>query len=149
EEEYQFIEELKKRSDGSYQLVDIYSMMVFEKNNSSRLVEVRGIEAGFPFYGEVKGKGQLLPDGLYISEDLQRLWDVQIGDAVQLGELKFHIKDIIKVDSLVGLRGFSLAPRVYLPLVDLKKSGLLKFGATGGYSQHFLFKNYTTKDLES
>lgn len=149
EEEYKFIDELKKRSDGSYQLVDIYSMMVFDKNKSSRLVEVRGIESGFPFYGEVKGVNKLRPDGLYISEDLQRLWDVQTGDSVQLGELKFKIKDIIKVDSSVGLRGFSLAPRVYLPLSDLRKTGLLKFGATGGYSQHFLFKNFTPEDLEN
>lgn len=147
QEEIKFIDELKTRALGSYQIVDIYSMMVFEKSKSSRLVEVRGIEEGFPFYGTVRGEDNLKPDGLYISEDLERLWDVKKGDSVQLGDIHFQIKDIIREDSSVGLRGFSLAPRVYLPLNELKKTGLLKFGATGGYAYHFRFNNASVEDL--
>lgn len=149
EEEYNFIEELKERADSSYKIVDIYSMLTLERSKNTRLVEVRGIEAGFPFYGSIQGSEALQPSGLYISEDLERLWGVEKGDEVLLGEKSFKVKDIIRKDTSVGLRGFSLAPRIYLPLSDLEKTGLLKFGATGSYAYHFLFTDYGKVHLEN
>lgn len=149
EEETSYIAKLKAQAQDYYKIVDIYSMLTVQKNKDTRLVEVRGIEEGFPFYGSIKAAAPLRADGLYISEDLERLWDIKKGDSVQLGELTLQIKDIIREDSSVGLRGFSLAPRVYLPLKDLEKSGLLKFGATGSYAYHFLFNDASLKDLET
>src|SRR5690554_5197211 len=51
EEELKFIEDLKERSEASYKVVDIYSMLTLERTKDTRLVEVRGIEEGFPFHG--------------------------------------------------------------------------------------------------
>ncbi|HLW56958.1 MAG TPA: FtsX-like permease family protein [Bacteriovoracaceae bacterium] len=149
EEELKFIEDLKERSEASYKVVDIYSMLTLERTKDTRLVEVRGIEEGFPFHGSIQASEPLTATGLYISEDLERLWGVTKGDTVLLGELSFQVKDIIRKDSSVGLRGFSLAPRIYLPLKDLEKTGLLKFGATGSYAYHFLFPRYTKTHLEN
>src|SRR5690606_36085519 len=112
---------LKERSQASYMVVDIYSMLTLDKSKDTRLVEVRGIEEGFPFHGAIQAEHPLKADGLYISEDLERLWGVEKGDKVLLGELSFEVKDIIRKDTSVGLRGFSLAPRIYLPLSELKK----------------------------
>lgn len=149
DEELSFIKELKNKAQGSYKIVDIYSMMTLERTKDTRLVEVRGIEEGFPFYGSIEATTPLTTDGLYVSKDLKRLWGVEKGERIILGEKTFEVKDIILQDSSEGLRGFSLAPRVYLPLKDLKSTGLLKFGATGSYAYHFYFPHYSPLDLKN
>lgn len=133
----------------TYKIVDIYSMITFLKDSQVRLVEIRSIQEGFPFYGEIVLKsGTFHSHGFFISKDLAELWDVQPGDEFQIGTLKTKVDGVIQQDSSQGLRGFSLAPRVYLPLEQIEKSGLLKEGATGSFAYHFHFANPQEKVSE-
>jgi putative ABC transport system permease protein len=122
-----------------YKVIDIYSMVTHVKEKQARLVEIRAVEKAFPFYGNISvdGQAQSINSGLYISKDLEKLWNISKGDWLVVGDLKLMVSGIVQEDSSLGLRGFSLAPRVYLPLEELTKSGLLKPGATGNYAYHF------------
>ena len=133
----------------TYKLIDIYSMVRHEKSFQTRLTEIRSVEEGFPFYGKVTLKeGGFKADGLYISKDLAEIWGIAVGDNLKIGEKVFAVKGIVLSDSSQGLRGFSLAPRIYLPLKDVEQTGLLKPGSTGSYARHFLIPRYLPEDFE-
>lgn len=126
-----------------YRIIDIYSMITHLREKASRLVEVRSTEAGFPFYGKMKlQSGEFSSDGLYISKDLADLWRVEANDDLQIGEVIMKVSGVVEDDSSMGMRGFSLAPRIYLPLSKLEVSGLLKPGATGSFARHFKLDDF-------
>ena len=140
---------VKKFSHKTYKVVDIYSMVRQEKTLQTRLVEVRSVEDGYPFYGKISVReGQFRPDGLYISRDLAELWGIGTGEKLKVGEKKFDVKGIVDNDSSQGLRGFSLAQRIYLPLSEVEQTGLLRPGATGSYARHFLLPEFTAQKFE-
>ena len=133
----------------SYRLIDIYSMIRLEKSSQTRLVEIRSFEKGFPFYGKISLlNGQFDSQGLYISQDLARLWGAAVGDDLKVGEKLFKISGIVAKDTSQGLRGFSLAPRIYLPLKDVEETGLLRPGSTGSYAYHYLIPQFEEKDFD-
>ena len=133
----------------TYKVVDIYSMVRHEKTFQTRLTEIRSIEEGFPFYGKITlQKGLFLLDGLYISKDLAEIWGISVGEDLKVGEKIFQVKGVVENDSSQGLRGFSLAPRIYLPLNEVENTGLLKFGSTGSYARHFLIPKHKEEDFE-
>ena len=128
----------REREHRSYQLIDIYSMVTHVKSFDSRLVEIRSYEDGFPFYGAIKlTQGEFVSGGFFISQDLSSLWGVTTGDKLKVGTEEFEIQGIVESDSSIGIRGVSLAPRVYLPLNLVQKAGLIREGSTGQFSFHF------------
>ena len=134
----------------NYRIIDIYSMITHLREKASRLVEVRSTESGFPFYGKMvlKERGEFSSDGLYISKDLADLWEVRPDDELQIGDVVMKVAGIVQDDSSMGLRGFSLAPRIYLPLSKLEVSGLLKPGATGSFARHFKLIDHSPEKIE-
>jgi putative ABC transport system permease protein len=140
--------EEKMKGKTTYQVIDVYSMVTHLKNEQTRLVELRGIEKGFPFHGEIKLESGVFDfRGFYISKDLSELWQVKVGEVLQVGGLKLVVKGIVSADTSVGLRGFSLAPRAYLPISEIQRAGLLKPGSTGGFAYHYLLPGMTKPDL--
>ncbi len=132
-----------------YRIIDIYSMITHLRAKASRLVEVRSTEQGFPFYGKMKLRsGEFSSDGLYISKDLADLWQVEANDDLQIGEVVMKVAGVVEDDSSMGMRGFSLAPRIYLPLSKLEVSGLLKPGATGSFARHFKLDAFTPEKIQ-
>jgi putative ABC transport system permease protein len=127
-----------------YKIIDIYSMVTHLKMKASRLVEIRNTEEGFPFYGDVKVKdGTFSSQELFISKDLADLWQVEKGDELQVGEVTLRVSGVVTDDSSMGLRGFSLAPRIYFPLSKLESTGLIKPGATGSFNRHFKLDKFS------
>jgi putative ABC transport system permease protein len=126
----------------SYQVIDLYSMITVVESGSSRLAEVRGAGSGFPFYGVLRpSEGNFDPEKLYISRDLAEIWKIGKGDELQVGTIRMKITDVITQDTSSGLRGISLAPRIYFPLSQLPLTGLLRPGATGSFAWHFRLKD--------
>jgi len=146
---------LRPRTEKKYRVLDLYSMVSFKKNKQSRLVEIRGVEHGFPFYGKIKTRsGALFEPGnaVYASKELTNLWGLNAGDKLLLGGLELEVRDVILEDSSVGIRGVSLAPRLYVPLENLEKTGLTKSGSIGTHSVHIKLKELSLssiKDLKS
>lgn len=141
---------ISKLPHNTYKLIDIYSMIRHEKTSQTRLAEVRAVEEGFPFYGNISlREGDFKVDGLYISKDLAEIWGIALGDDLKVGERIFKVQGIVESDSSQGLRGFSLAPRIYLPLKDVEETGLLKPGSTGSYARHYLIPEFLPEQFES
>jgi putative ABC transport system permease protein len=117
-------------------------------NGKVRLVEVRGVEAGFPFYGDIEleagapysqrlltGFGALVPPEFLLEMGLS------VGDRIRLGGRPFTIRAVVTRDRVQrGGMNFAFGPRVYVALEDLRGLGLLGFGSSATY-QTFLKVN--------
>jgi putative ABC transport system permease protein len=115
--------------------VNFASMVLFPKSGGTRLVNVRAIEDGFPFYGSLEteparqdktvgGENVALVD-----QTLMLQFDAQAGDSVKVG------KNIYKIDgevlSVPGQSGIAstVAPPVFVKLSSLEGSGLMQKGS--------------------
>ncbi|MBE2214560.1 MAG: ABC transporter permease [Opitutaceae bacterium] len=111
------------------------SMVLFPASGQSRLVSVRAIEDGFPFYGAIetrpveaattfRGRRAVL-----VEENLMLQFGARVGDELRLGTQTFEIAGaLIKVPG--ESPGFNLvAPRVYLPMQYLEQTQLVQRGS--------------------
>jgi putative ABC transport system permease protein len=115
-----------------------------EGNGNVKLVELRGVEAAFPFYGRIDllGGGEWSHDllagrGAIVQPELLVALDLQPGDDLRLAGETFTIRGVIGRDRVQGGTGIAFGPRVYLDLADLRDTSLLGFGSRAGY-QHLL-----------
>lgn len=119
------------------------SMVVFPKSGDTRLVQVRAIDGGFPFYGGIEatpagavaewraGRGALVEQGL------MEFFGAKVGDPVKVGEVTLPI-----AGTLTGVPGEtmamgSIAPRVFVPMARVAESGLLGQGSLASYKVYF------------
>ncbi len=131
----------------SYRILDMSSMLYNPKKDESRLVELRVIEPGFPFYGSLdnsKGAIDLSPlsdffkteDCLLVHVDTMRSLELTLGQYLRLGEKNFRFCDVVEKDSSLGFRAFALAPRIYLSRKNLEGTGLYGEGSIASHSIH-------------
>lgn len=141
-------EETRDLPHQRYKVVEIYSMVTEMETGQARLVELRGVESNYPFHGKVKIKDNKFDPGVvYVAKDLEELWKISTRSRLRIGEIEVAVSGVIEDDTSVGLRGFSLAPRVQVPLSLLEKSGLLRPGATGNYAYHFHFTSLSKEEV--
>ncbi len=106
----------------------------------ARMVELRGVEKGFPFYGTLA-----LQNGVQYSHDLLRRGGalvrpelltqlgIAVGGRIVIGGRPFTIRGVIDQEPGRSVGGFSFGSRVLVDLADLKASGLLTFGSRANY----------------
>jgi putative ABC transport system permease protein len=117
---------------------------------ATRLVQVRALRGGFPFYGEfattpaaargeiASGANALIEEGLVVQYGLKP------GDTVKLGTGEFRVAGgLLKVpgESAAGIT--ALAPRVFIPLEAVTATGLLKQGSLARYRVYLKFPENT------
>ena len=109
------------------------SMLVFPTaHDATRLVQVRAVEANFPFYGKFEtaplGAAAELQAGrpvVVLEETLLTQFGVKVGDEVKLGQATFTIAGtILKVPGESAAIA-TFAPRAYVPLGWLTATGLM------------------------
>ena len=111
----------------------------------ARMVELRAVEAGFPYYGKMKLADDVPYDhrlleqfGVLVRPELLAQLDVTVGDALTIGSKTFTIRGVIQSEPGRRLGAFSIGPRVFVDLVDLEQTGLMGFGTRA--SQQRLLK---------
>ena len=122
------------------------SMILFPKSGRSRLVSVRAIEDGFPFYGSFetvpKGVGTTFRSdrSVLVEETVMLGFDARVGDELKIGTTTFTIAGALK--SVPGESpGFNLvAPRVYMPMRYIEETGLVQRGSRVQYRLYFAFE---------
>lgn len=121
------------------------SMILFPKNEGTRLVQIRALEGEFPYYGELETipvtAGQTFRSGQHalVDQTLMLQYDVEVGDSVKVGEVTFKIDGtLLKAPGQTGLNA-SIAPAVYIPLRYLKQTGLLQKGSRINYRYYLKF----------
>ncbi len=102
----------------------------------ARMVELRAVEPGFPYYGRMKladdlpYSHELLQDfGVLVRPELLAQLDVQVGDALSIGSQRFTIRGVLLSEPGRRLGAFSIGPRVFVNLADLEKTGLMAYGS--------------------
>ncbi|RRQ47554.1 hypothetical protein DZC72_17370 [Maribacter algicola] len=123
--------------------VKFASMAAFVKNGQTKLVQVRGVEGNFPFYGELETepataaleyqeKGGALVDATAMIQ-----FDLKVGDSVKLGSITFPIVgSLITAPGSTGI-GTSVAPPIIVPFEYMELSGLLQKGSRLEYAYYF------------
>jgi putative ABC transport system permease protein len=138
--------ELIARIDQRLQTAGAHSMRSIElatmarpadrPDGRARMVELRAVETGFPYYGTMKladdipYEHRLLEDfGVLVRPELLAQLDVKVGDALTIGAKRFTIRGVIESEPGRRLGAFSIGPRVFVDLADLEQTGLLGFGS--------------------
>jgi len=115
------------------------SMALFPEQDRTRLVEVRGLSGGFPFYGEIEtGPPGLSLEGhdepvALVEDSLMIGYGLEPGDTVRLGETGFRILGAL--EQVPGEAAFAgiFAPRIYVPRRHVAGTGLVQFGSLVRY----------------
>ncbi|HLT51378.1 MAG TPA: FtsX-like permease family protein, partial [Arenibacter sp.] len=132
--------------------INFPSMASFLRNGSSKLVQIRGIEGGFPFYGELdtepknaateyQTRGAALVDATVMLQ-----LGIVPGDSIKVGEVTLPIAGALK--SVPGSSSVfsSIAPPVVIPYRYISATGLIQKGSRLDYEYYFVASPDT--DLE-
>jgi putative ABC transport system permease protein len=109
----------------------------------TQLVELKAVEAGYPFYGalvtEPAGALDTLIGGgrALVHESLLSRLGLRVGDAFRVGAAELTIAGVIlkEPDRAIGV--FSLGPRVLIAAADLDRTGLIQPGSRVRYRTLF------------
>jgi putative ABC transport system permease protein len=112
------------------------SMVYAPRPERSRLVDVRGVEAGFPFHGEVRTEPAGLWTRLQEDDDVALVdpsllvqLEAKLGDELVLGDRRFHIAGTVtRSPGTLGLRT-EIAPRVFIAGDSVASTGLVQQGS--------------------
>jgi len=113
--------------------ISFSSMMAFPTaNNLTRLVNVRAMEGGFPFYGDFTTVPADAPAKLraggnvaIVEETLLRQFNANVGDPVKLGNTTFTVVGALqKLPGESSALSATVAPRALIPRPALEATGL-------------------------
>jgi putative ABC transport system permease protein len=121
------------------------SMVYFPKSEDSRLVQVRALEEGYPFYGELQTMpveaADIFRQGsqALVANNLLLQFDAEVGDSIRVGKRMFEIAGSIQ--QVPGENGMAamVATPVYIPYQDLESTGLVRRGSRITYLRYFKF----------
>ncbi len=106
----------------------------------ARMVELRGVEDSFPYYGTLSLQGGapyqhalLREHGALVGIELLSQLGVKVGDRILVGGKPFTIRGVIDQEPGRRVGGFSFGSRVIVDLADLRQTGLLAFGSRATY----------------
>ncbi|MBB5394964.1 ABC transporter permease [Mucilaginibacter sp. AK015] len=125
------------------------SMVLFTKSQNTRLVQVKALQGGFPYYGSLettpaqagisfkKGKNAL------VDKTLMLQFNAKVNDSIKVGNETFLIAGIL--NKAPGQTGISsgIAPVVYIPMQYLDKTGLITTGSRINYSYYYKYNSNT------
>lgn len=110
----------------------------------SQLAALKAVSPGYPLRGALKTatapgapgqatEGIPAPGTVWVDQALLDGLGLKVGDALQLGSLRFRIDRIITQELDRGGGFMNFAPRVMLPLSDLEATGLIGWGSRVSY----------------
>ncbi|MCC5789045.1 MAG: ABC transporter permease [Opitutales bacterium] len=126
--------------------VQFSSMLNIPESGESRLVQVRAIEGGFPFYGQMEtvpaeAFAELPdnPEGVLLEESLLVQFALKTGDSLRIGDQELVVAgNLRRTPGEAGALGM-IAPRVYLSMEKVEASGLLTTGSVARHRWTFRF----------
>jgi len=132
--------------------INFVSMIAFPKQNGTRLVQVRGLEGDFPFYGTIDTNpveaANTFQDygGALVDATLMLQFGVAVGDSIKIGELTLPISGALKSVPGSTAVSTSVAPPVIIPHSFIEETKLIQFGSRKEYQ--YFFKAADTLDLD-
>ncbi|WP_290477745.1 MULTISPECIES: FtsX-like permease family protein [unclassified Leeuwenhoekiella] len=123
--------------------ISFASMALFPKNGATKLLQVRGITSGFPFYGEIEtqpataGRNFGKLNGALVDATVMLQLDIEVGDTVKLGAVRLPVVGELK--NLPGSNAVfsAIAPPVVIPYSYVEQTGLVQLGSRIDYEYYF------------
>ena len=119
-----------------------FAAMAFASTGDARLVQVRTVDAGWPWYGTIETSPadawpRLQQGGAIVDPSLLAAIGAAIGDTLGLGDGRFVILGtVVNVPGDVGLQ-LTFGARVFIAHLALPSTKLLGFGARADYTTYF------------
>ena len=119
------------------------SMAFFPKGEGTRLVQVNAVSDNFPLYGELEtepaeaSRGLSTADSALVDGSLLLQYGASVGDTLRIGAAEYRIiAEIKKIPGVLEAQGL-IAPRVYIPISSIDRTGLLKKGSRVRSREYF------------
>jgi putative ABC transport system permease protein len=133
------LDSLERTGTGVARVTTFASMAVVLPSGATRLVQVRAVGRGYPFYGAIVTEPAEAWGGIHagahaiVDPSILVSLDARVGDTIALGTARFVIAGTLR--SVPGDLGVTAAigPRVYIPDSYLDATGLLVFGSRAEY----------------
>ena len=119
--------------------MNLRSMARLKDGSDQNLVEVKGVDAAYPFYSALKADVAAplvavlaLQNGRYGALAPQILFDrlrLKAGDVLLLGDIEVEVRGVLAAEPDALSEGFAFAPRLMISLEALKSAGLLREGS--------------------
>ncbi len=129
------------------------SMAVFPKQGNTKLVNVKGMEGNYPFYGELEtdpvsaASEYQKAGGALVDATLMLQFGLRPGDSISIGKVSLPIAGtLISAPGSTGVSA-SVAPPVLIPYRFIEDTGLVQTGSRVGYDFYFVSK--PNQDLEA
>ena len=139
------VDSLAAAGHPSARVTSVASMVQAPRTAVVRLLQVRGVDPGYPFFGTVS----TVPEGAWppragealVDPAVLTMLDARIGDSLVVGEATFQVS--ATVEDLMGDFGLQTAvgPRVWIPRDGLDAAGLLTFGSLARYERYLSLPN--------
>jgi putative ABC transport system permease protein len=126
--------------------ISLTTMVYFPRTDNTRLVQVHALSGNFPFYGKLETEpvdaGETFRKagtGLLAEDSLLAEFDARVGDSIRIGNLTTNISGrLLKVPGeTIGLS--AIAPRIYIAMSDLPRTGLFQPGSLARFATYFKF----------
>jgi putative ABC transport system permease protein len=108
-------------------------------NGQVKLVEIRGVEAAFPYYGAIEleqggtySHERVAGRGVVAQPELLIALGLEVGDELRIAGQTFVVRGTILRDR-AQRGGIAFGPRVYVDLADLRATSLFGFGSRASY----------------
>lgn len=114
---------------------EFYSVVRAVDTENSLLADIKVIEPGYPFYGNVElasGKAfhnQLTKGSIIVEQNILDRLKLAIGDRLHIGNTTLTIRDVVLKEPDRPVNFFSLGPRIFISAEDLKELDLVKKGS--------------------
>ncbi len=121
-------------------LYEFISVVRVAAGEETLLTNLKVVESGYPFYGTVTlASGQALHDVLQpgvvvVAQELLDRLQLQIGDALQIGQATLTIGDVVTFEPDRPISFFTLGPRILIDSADLVALDLVKEGSRVNYT---------------
>lgn len=135
--------------------ISFTSMAAFPKTDVAKLVQVRGIEGGFPFYGELETEPETAAgnyqkqDAALVDATLMLQLGIQPGDRIKIGKISIPVAGALKAVPGSTAIFSSVAPPVLIPYRLISETGLVQTGSRVGYDYYFVaHQNMSMEQLD-
>ncbi len=123
--------------------VNFVSMLSFPDRSGSRLVRIRGMEAGYPFYGALETEPATAASSYHqqkaalVDATVMTQYKLKPGDSVNIGSITIPIGG-----SIVSAPGNTavttrVAPAIWIPFDLVPETGLIQTGSRVEYNYYF------------
>ena len=134
--------------------ISFASMASFPRTGATKLMDIRGIEGGFPFYGALEtdpaaaGKTYQKEGGALVDATAMLQLGIQVGDSIKIGNARLPIAGALKSAPGSNAIFSNIAPPVLVPYHFIAKTGLVQTGSRINYDYYFVAPNADLQKLE-